>query len=290
MARDEIKVLGICRFSMIGRGDWKAYSGVPDDELGPVYKAKARELFAPARMEARLASFEHLTLASLRNQSDPDFTLLVVSSDRMPAPYRRRLKEICDPVPQVVLKFVPSMHVTEVVKAHVAETKLALADCVQFRLDDDDCVASGYIRQLKRHARALWGNRAFGISFSRNYYCVTDGPTEGIYDWPCPFFSAGAAIRHPAKTVFEFGHFAIPSRFVSVVDPHVPNIVTHRGDNDTPRHSAQVLRRRGMKPAKEARIRADIDAHFAFLGRRGLALCGFPTEAPPRRSAVAKAA
>ena len=86
---------------MLGRGDWKAYRNKTDDQLEEVYKQKAEELFTAERMIARLATFEHLTLKSLKNQSDPGFRLLVVSSDRMPAEYRQKLTEICAGTAQV---------------------------------------------------------------------------------------------------------------------------------------------------------------------------------------------
>ena len=78
---------------MLGRGDWKAYKGKSDDELAAIYEQKADELFEVSRMEHRLATFEHLTLASMQAQSDQNFSFLVVSSDRMPIEYRRRLEK-----------------------------------------------------------------------------------------------------------------------------------------------------------------------------------------------------
>ena len=81
---------------MLGRGDWKAYKGKSDDELAAIYEQKADELFEVSRMEHRLATFEHLTLASMQAQSDQNFSFLVVSSDRMPIEYRRRLEKMCE--------------------------------------------------------------------------------------------------------------------------------------------------------------------------------------------------
>ncbi|WCR18530.1 glycosyltransferase [Paracoccus alcaliphilus] len=58
-----MKIVGICRFSLLGRGDWKVYQGKPDSEVEAIAAEQARKLFAPERMEQRLAAFEHLTLA-----------------------------------------------------------------------------------------------------------------------------------------------------------------------------------------------------------------------------------
>ena len=119
---------------MLGRGDWKAYKGKSDDELAAIYEQKADELFEVSRMEHRLATFEHLTLASMQAQSDQNFSFLVVSSDRMPIEYRRRLEKMCEGRKQIVLRFVAPMHISEAIRQYAAEVEIDLADIVQFRL------------------------------------------------------------------------------------------------------------------------------------------------------------
>ncbi|MDQ1900337.1 glycosyltransferase [Paracoccus sp. WLY502] len=271
----DIRILGVCRFSMLGRGDWKAYRNQPDEALEAIYLEQSKDLFSPERLESRLATFEHLTLRSLANQSDADFRLLVVSSDRMPDIHRARLEDICRGVEQVVLRFLPPIHVSEAIHQAAPDIGLDLADTVQFRLDDDDCVSRDYIRRLRRHAACMWRNAHFAVSFPSIFYCITDGPTEGIYNWYSPFFSAGAAIRHSSRTIFDYGHYAIPTRLVAVTDPHFPNIVTHRGDNDTPRHAPEILRKRGMSKASRTDVERALERHFDYLTAAGLALCSF---------------
>ncbi|MCV2872959.1 putative rhamnosyl transferase [Defluviimonas sp. WL0050] len=275
MNANSVNILGVCRFSMLGRGDWKAYRNQPDDKLEEIYEEKARELFAPERMENRLATLEHLTLKSFAAQSDQNFHFLVVTSDRLPSEYKERLTRICAEVSTVVLRFVPPSHISDVIRDVLAELEIDHGNTLQFRLDDDDCVSRDFIRRARRHAAAMWENQNFAISFAQQYYCVTDGPTEGIYNWYSPFFSAGAMTRHRDKTVFDWGHYQIPSRMIAVTDPHFPNIVTHRGDNDTPRHEARILKKRGMVPASEAEVQRVRDRHFDYLDEVGLALCGF---------------
>ena len=270
-----LNILGVCRFSMLGRGDWKAYRNQPDEMLEKIYAEKALELFDPTRMEGRLQTFEHLTLRSIAAQSDSEFRFLVATSDRLPAEYAKRLAAMCASVEQVVLKFVSPTHISEVIRQSLDELGWPNADTLQFRLDDDDCVSGDFVRRARRHASAMWENQNFGISFAQQYYCVTDGPTEGIYNWYSPFFSAGAMVRHRDRTVFDFGHYQIPSRMMAVTDPHFPNIVTHRGDNDTPRHDAKILRKRGMFIAKPDELRRVRERHFGFLEAEGLSLCCF---------------
>lgn len=275
MAESGVKIVGVCRFSMLGRGDWKAYRNQPDEKLEEIYREKEEELFAPVRMEGRLATFEHLTLKSMAAQSDNDFIFLVISSNRMPEKYRKRLTDICAGVEQVVLRFLPPIHISAAIHQVMGELEKPVSETVQFRLDDDDCVSKDFIRRARRHAGAMWENAIFGMSFAQQFYCVTDGPTEGIYNWYSPFFSAGAFVRHREKTVFDFGHYQIPTRMVAVTEPSFPNIVTHRGDNDTPRHEAQILRKRGMKLATRREVERARERHFDYLTSEGLALCGF---------------
>ena len=193
----------------------------------------------------------------------------------MPERYRARLEAICRGVEQVVLRFLPPIHVSEAIHQAAPDIGLDLADTVQFRLDDDDCVSRDYIRRLRRHAACMWRNAHFAVSFPSIFYCITDGPTEGIYNWYSPFFSAGAAIRHSSRTIFDYGHYAIPTRLVAVTDPHFPNIVTHRGDNDTPRHAPEILRKRGMSRASRADVKRAVERHFDYLTDAGMELCGF---------------
>lgn len=272
MKEQDIQILGVCRFSMLGRGDWKAYRNKSEDELSAIYLEKEKELFAPQRLEARLATLEHLTLRSMQHQSDPNFVFLIVSSDRMPEKYQERLIEVCARVPQVALRFVPPMHIAEAIHQYVAEQSLNLPDTVQFRLDDDDCLSKDFIRRLRRHSAGMWRNSNFAVSFPSIYYCVTDGPTAGIYSWFSPFFSAGASVRHSSRTVYDYGHYKIPQNLVAVTDPHFPCIVTHRGDNDTPRHAPEILRKRGMTIAENDHIRRALERHFDYLTEEGLEL------------------
>ncbi|CAM3188052.1 Putative rhamnosyl transferase [Paracoccus aminovorans] len=106
-----MQVVGICRFSLLGRGDWRPYRGKPDDEVGRIANEQAAKLFAPDRMERRLATFEHITLPSLKAQTDQNFIFLVAASELIPEEYKARLQKICDEVPQVVLRFFPLINV-----------------------------------------------------------------------------------------------------------------------------------------------------------------------------------
>lgn len=47
-----MRIVGICRYSLLGRGDWHAYRGKTDAEVEAVAKEQAKLLFAKDRMNA----------------------------------------------------------------------------------------------------------------------------------------------------------------------------------------------------------------------------------------------
>lgn len=270
-----MNIIGVCRFSMLGRGDWKAYRNVEDSELEPIFKQKEQELFSDERMKARFITFEKLTLASLDAQTDPDFKLFVISSDRMPETYRQQLEKLCASRPYVILRFVPPMHAVDAQARILEEIGLELRDCLQFRLDDDDCLSRDYIAKLREQGSSLWNaQEIFAVSFPNVIYSVIDGPTQGVYRWFDPFLGVGLAVRHPRRSVFGFAHYRIPTLMVALTDPSVPSIVTHYGMNDTPRHDKKILAKRGMKKAARPDLERLLEHHFDFLTPEGMAAAG----------------
>lgn len=216
-----MRIVGVCRFSLIGRGDWQAYRDVSDEALESVYESAATELFAPERLEARLRSFENLTLASMARQTDKNFLFLVLSSDRMPEKYRSKLEELCAKVPHVVLRFYPPTDVGSAVIATCNDLNINLSEFAQFRLDDDDCLSIRFIERLKVHCERMRDLRPFAISFGRNLAVsiYRDRPIN-FWRYNQAFFSAGLAIRpkRAGRTVFHFGHFAVQRRMDHFVD------------------------------------------------------------------------
>lgn len=282
-----MKIVGICRFSMIGRGDWKAYRNVGEAELTQIFDQKEKELFTPERMEARFATFENLTLASMCAQTDQEFVFLVVSSDRMPAEYQDRLRALCAGQDNIVLRFVPPMHIADAQISILEELGIGIGECLQFRLDDDDCLSSDYIRKLRKHGTSMWKNHsAFAVSFPTVIYSVIGGETNGLYRWFNPFLGVGVAVRHPSRTVFGFAHYKIPTLMVALTDPSVPSIVTHYGMNDTPRHAEQILRKRGMVRSSRSDLERLITRHFSFLTETGRTASGLENGTATRSPAL----
>ncbi len=289
-AAADIRVIGICRFALLGRGDWKAYrDGSAGDAA--IIARQAEVLFAPARLEARLKSFELLTLASLGGQSDQDFRFVVLSSEQMPAPFRARLAALCAGVPQVSLHFCPVTTAPAAQRALFRERGIRYGEVLQFRLDDDDCLAVDFIRRMKEATAASMAEDGIFVAAPRGVvYSARGGAAAGVYDWPVDFMSAGAAIRHPSKSIYEFGHFGMARRFPALPVADCPSLVLHDGTNDTP-FTAGLAQRRQMRRMRAPRIEHMRRRFYPFLSPEACRMTGLlPARARPPAPAAPPAA
>lgn len=270
-----MRIVGLCRFSLVGRGDWKGTRGLTPAEFQAVAKDRARMLFDARRMEARLATFEQLTLASIKAQTEPDFTFVVLASSLMPEVYQDRLEALCARVPQVVLRYFPALPTVRAQELAFEELRIRFRGTLQFRLDDDDCVCADYIQALRTHVLPrLQNDDIFAASLPGVIFSVLHGPEAKVYNWPVKFFSAGTALHHPRRSIFRFGHYALPQRFPHMILPGGMALVTHDGTNDTDLPSEKRVRRRGMTGMTEAEVRKAKERFFPFLSEAGAELAG----------------
>ena len=176
MRQAKLQVLGLCRWS------YPSQTGAFNN-TGESLEALQSELYAAERMAVRLFFLEHLVLPSLRAQSDPEFTLVLMMGETLPEPWRSRVLELVQDVPQVKPVFLPEgqNHMaacTALMRAHRDEN----ADVVvEFRLDDDDAVASDFVAQLRglyRQLRPIYkANKRVAVDFCRGFLfrCEDDG-------------------------------------------------------------------------------------------------------------------
>ena len=176
MRQAKLQVLGLCRWS------YPSQTGAFNN-TGESLEALQSELYAAGRMAVRLFFLEHLVLPSLRAQSDPDFTLVLMMGETLPEPWRSRVLELVQDVPQVKPVFLPEgqnhmVACTALMRAHRDEN----ADVVvEFRLDDDDAVASDFVAQLRglyRQLRPIYkANKRVAVDFCRGFLfrCEDDG-------------------------------------------------------------------------------------------------------------------
>lgn len=234
-----IQMLGLCRFSVLVEGGFQ----VVHADL----RARRAMLYDPARLTQRFVWFEHLCLASVRAQTDPDFTLVVLVGTNFPEPWMSRLRDLVAAVPQVVIATqAPGRH-REICHAAMAPFIDREADVVgQFRLDDDDAVAVDYIARSRADFALVEGlYRRHGIIAS-NYargLQVTDTGDALIYekraatDWSC-----GLTLYFPSDSetgVMDYGHHRL-AEFMPTVSQN-DSLMYLRG-----RHQSNDTRPKGV--------------------------------------------
>lgn len=218
-------IVGICRFSFLGRGDWAVYAGKPhgSDEEQEARRKMAETLYRSERLEQRFRSFEALTLASIKAQRHPDFHFVVLTSTAMPQQWRERLERLCAGDGRIHLLVSDAGTVNEALLpllSQIAEN--GRHRLVQFRLDDDDCLGIEYTAALHRAAEAARQYDVFAFSMPRGLLASNyAGAAPARYEIDRPFHSAGAAVRprSPAQTIYSFGHYALMRRFPCILDP-----------------------------------------------------------------------
>lgn len=140
----DLQVIGLCRFSYPAIGGFQT-------EHADLAEREAF-LYHTTRMDERFATFECLTLPSIRAQTDPDFLFLIVIGANMPAPMRTRLETMVRGVEQVrIIALPPERHrpaMRRAINSERDETRFS----VQFRLDDDDALAVDFIAKLRARA------------------------------------------------------------------------------------------------------------------------------------------
>ena len=94
------RIVGICRFSFLGHGDWigmRSDAATRSDRL----ERQIGMLYAEDRLARRLAAFQSMLLPSIAAQTDGDFQLWILTSPELPAAWLARLRALCAPVPQI---------------------------------------------------------------------------------------------------------------------------------------------------------------------------------------------
>lgn len=180
------------RFSYFGRSGWRAPASQEPEQL-----------FAPERLEARLAMFTRYTLPSLAAQTDGDFQHLVLSSILMPRPWRRRLKlavrEALGDRGRVIFRRQGSAG--HMIRRHVRASFAEQDHVVQVVLDDDDALSADFNAVLRYHAQSVIDDptnedEATFLSFPRGLSMGLDA--DGMPAWLAernvPFTNLGLAL------------------------------------------------------------------------------------------------
>lgn len=235
-----VQIIGFCRFSYIGHGDWRV-SKTLRETTGSEQEWRdgiASFLFEEKRMEHRFKTVADLCIRSLAAQTDQNFTFVFIVSDTMPDHYLERLMILCEPHENLFIQVSHPRKTSDVVRSflndfidHPEDGKL-----VQFRLDDDG-LPIDYIERL-RHVAFVHGDPN-GMAFSMGHsltVCLYGNETKRTFLHTKPFQGAGFAILTPPKkrTVFSGGHFAVGKHLKTyVITDQIASIVLKHDNNDS---------------------------------------------------------
>ena len=270
-------VIGLCRFSFVGRGDWVAWRGHDGDDA--LRAETASMLYDEARLTRRFWTFENLLLASLKAQTCPDWHLIVLTSDVMPQRWLDRLRDICASDPRITVEISSLNDVNTAMLPTVAEVEKTIGNTdgrtVQFRIDDDDCLSNVYVERLQAVTATFSEFKAFSFTMPKGLVATfyDDQPPQA-YELELPFHSVGTAALLPPRragdsTIFSFGHFGIGKRWHAVADYGPPGFFAVKmTDHD----SAQITADGGGKHAAISwdALEARLATNFPFIDLPGL--------------------
>ncbi|MHA6325073.1 putative rhamnosyl transferase [Roseivivax sp. CAU 1753] len=229
-----MQVIGFCRFSYPAEGGFQ----VEHDDLA----SRIAYLYAPERLDERLRLFETVCLPSLRAQSDPDFTFVVLVGDSLPADARARLDAMVADLPQVVIEAQPPGPHRQVCQDVINATRDDItAPCLQFRHDDDDAVAVNFVASLRKAAAdcapLCAEHRLVGFDWNRGYLVSADA--NGLCAEPVvhPYWGVAQAVAAQGgvrQTVMNFGHQKINLHMPTVTfNAPAMYLRGHNGFNDS---------------------------------------------------------
>lgn len=236
------------RFSFFGQSGWKS-TAAGDPAL----------LFDPARLDERLRYFEAITLPSLMDQTDGDFTHLVLSSTLMPQAYQTRLRELVKDTlgdKRARIMFRPEGSAGKYLRAAVRQG-FGERIVAQVVLDDDDALARDFTAELRRHApigldasNTERQDEHMFLSFPHGFTLGVEGgePTwlERRY---VPYTNLGLTLVAPATTrrnPFMTSHLKIGLRHPSLmVTRNRPYYLRSVHDHNDSRANRQAF---GLKP------------------------------------------
>lgn len=240
-------------------------------------------LYDPDRLARRFLWFEQVCLPGLAAQTDPDFTLVLLTGSDFPEPWLRRLRDLIAGVPQIRLVQSPPGHHRDVCRTAIGAAIDPAAKVVaQFRQDDDDAVAVDFVERVRSDfvacLRPLYAAHApLALDYCRGFLLSSRGADVEVMPQMARNLVAALVVFMRAKTgktILEYPHQKITNVLPGVSLPEVPMYVRGKHDSNDGRGP---LREGHDWPVDEAEIPAILADRFRIdLGafRRGVAATG----------------
>lgn len=220
----QVQVLGLCRWS---------YPSAPGafqrDAKGGLDAIRAA-LYDPLRMAVRLYFLEHVVLPPLRAQTDPDFTLLLLMGDQLPADVRTKVEALIADIPQIKPIYGPEGQPHQVIcrDVMVAHRDPKVRAVAEVRMDDDDAVAVDLVertRDMFDRTKALYRSGGkLALDFNKGFILRTE-PTGVTFQpvitryWGC----ALVLFQRPqsAESLLDLNHAQMWKRIPTVTFPRI---------------------------------------------------------------------
>ncbi|RMC37760.1 glycosyltransferase [Paracoccus alkanivorans] len=267
------EIVGVCRFSFLGRGDWKIFNNLPPESEEEVIQSLREKLFDEERLEHRFGTFETLTLPGLNAQSDRDFLFIALTSDELPEKYLDRLLKLSARYQFLEVVRMPVMRSPHAVGEAYKKFGLELDSIIQFRLDDDDTVSCHYISRLREACSTMVcdpAHRPFAVTFPNAliYGPVVspDGATETkLMRRFVPHTGAGQAICHNKRNILQWAHNRVDRQLVSFSDPSVWVLQSYFAENDTGALTPFRIKQQKIEEIPQKQQERIIQENFPFL-------------------------
>lgn len=232
------------RYSFFGSSGWRS----------PASKEKDL-LFDPTRLSKRLELFEKMNLASLRDQTDPDFKLVVLTSADLPKDHLERMKQACLDIlgeERVRILGRKTGSAGQWLRRYVRNHLNTADHTAQVVLDDDDALSVDFVERCRREAlyalsQFREGQECVYLSFANGFtgYFHEDGGMD-LLPRDVAFTNLGLTLVAPTltrKNPFLLAHKKVARRHdVRVFHERRPFYIRALHDtNDSRRHHGDTV-------------------------------------------------
>jgi hypothetical protein len=251
-----MQVIGLCRFSYPALGGFQVEHDSVEERINYLYDHD--------RLEERFRLFETVSLPCLKQQTDPNFELIIVIGDSLPDQHVSRLRDLILDLPQARLVIEPPRPQREVMKELLNNARGDPSKpCLQFRHDDDDAISVDFVERLREAANNCQGmlEQHRGVAFDFNRGFIAEMGSDGISATPLfrPYYvaSMGMYVAGGAKlTIMNFAHHKINQFVPTVTFTDCPMFVlTHNGFNDS--------RQKAVKQVPVTPLSAEEESEFS---------------------------
>ncbi|MGB2201228.1 MAG: glycosyltransferase [Pseudooceanicola atlanticus] len=257
-----VQMVGVMRFSVLTTDFTTLRRGTPDEI--------AERIFRPEAMELRFRLFEALTLPTLLNQTDPDFRLVILTSDQMPKQFLDRLRDLAAPHAGTEVWPAPvDRHYRLLRQSFGRVAPDGSGHRLSFRIDDDDAVDLEMVERSKTISRQLLAfqkdETATMLCWNKGfYYDIAEEGENSLTDTylRAPLAIGTTLLHRPedGHNPYRYNHKNFAAHYNVYSDISLPGFIRsiHPGNSSTP----QLEPRRGELPP--IRVQRQIRRHFGL--------------------------